>query len=515
MRISTPPDEFYAEIVQLVGDFCDEHLTPDYREYCLDLATTIRNEHAELLSTGRAQTWAAGIVYTAARENSLFYATDDTRMSAPELARRLGVTQATAGQRSNDIMDALGTRLNPPAFDEQIPAISEMLRMIALAADQFGPPSRVRSLRPEIADGIERAEGPAGFGYRVVGGPPAASVLEPPLLDPEWIGLWHITDMGLWDASYFNAETQAFIGIDEDGSGGIQFGQVQGDIDGKVVEYQEFTRFEFTWFGIDMVHPAFGSGWMQDLDDGGFIGELRLHAEYDSTFTAEKRASEWGDDDGDVGAWEDGSADAMDAAALMDAPPQCVYQIKVTLRGIKPPIWRRVLLLDDTPLDGLHTIIQAVMGWYDSHLHQFIANDVFYEMARREEDGDFSFPFFHERRPETGVPLSSVLSATGKKIRYEYDFGDGWDHDVLLEKILPLEDGADYPVCTHGRRACPPEDCGGPWGYRQLLETLDDPTDSDHEGMLDWTGGPIDPDEFDLDAVNSALRYRTSRKRGR
>ena len=529
-------DERFAEVAQLLVAFCDEHLDSDYRGYCVELAEELRDDHPKLITAGRAMTAAAGIIYTAARDNSLFDGSFDPHITAPDLAQKLGVSQATAGQRSNEIMRALGTKPEPPivrmleagfadvhssSFAKVVgparsgaapAAFDDLLDMLTQAVDQVGPPSRARNMRPEVVSELRRLQDETGPNRRVVGGPPAPSTLEAIHVGPEWTGLWHITDMSLWEESYFNAVRKAFVGIVDDGSGLFCFGEVEAEIDGKVVEYQEFTRFEFTFVGVDGMHPVFGSGWMQQADEGGFVGQLRLHAEYGSTFTARKHSSEWDGDSTVLGEWDaEDAADAMDAAALMDVAPPGVYQIKVTLRSIRPPIWRRVLLLDNTPLDELHTIIQSVMGWHGGHLHQFVADDVVFEMRGQDDHFDFGLGMFQESRPETGVPLSSVLSTVGSKMRYEYDFGDGWEHDVLLEKVLPIEDGAQYPVCIKGKRACPPEDCGGPWGYRQLLETLADPNDSDHEDMLDWLGGPVDPEEFDLDHVNTLLERPTER----
>lgn len=88
---------------------------------------------------------------------------------------------------------------------------------------------------------------------------------------------------------------------------------------------------------------------------------------------------------------------------------------------------------------------------------------------------------------------------------YEYDFGDGWEHQILLEKLLPFDDAQALPICVKGKRACPPEDCGGIFGYADLLRTLADPTDPEHQEMLEWLGGPLDPEAFDIDDTNQAL----------
>ena len=113
------------------------------------------------------------------------------------------------------------------------------------------------------------------------------------------------------------------------------------------------------------------------------------------------------------------------------------------------------------------------------------------------------------------MSLQQVVSRVKDKLIYEYDFGDSWEHELLVEKILPLEEGKRYPVCLTGKRACPPEDCGGIWGYASLLEAIRDPEHPEHEEMVDWVGGEFDPEAFDLDEVNRELQNLTSPAVGR
>ena len=179
-----------------------------------------------------------------------------------------------------------------------------------------------------------------------------------------------------------------------------------------------------------------------------------------------------------------------------------VYQLKVTLRDSKPPIWRRIQVTSDTRLSILHRVLQVVMGWEGAHLHQFMAHGMYYGTPHP----DFGF----EVKNEQQVPLQQVVSRPKDKLMYEYDFGDSWEHELLVEKILPLEAGKRYPLCLTGKRACPPEDCGGVWGYASLLEAIRDPAHPEHEEMVDWVGGEFDPEAFDLDEVNSELQDLTS-----
>jgi hypothetical protein len=180
--------------------------------------------------------------------------------------------------------------------------------------------------------------------------------------------------------------------------------------------------------------------------------------------------------------------------------PAPVYQIKVSLRGAKPPIWRRLLVPGDMKLNHLHQTILATFGWCGGHLHAF---DTPYG-----EFGDPDPEFGH--RADSSVVLEQVAPAVKDKIRYTYDFGDDWDHQILVEKVTPADPAVEYPVCTGGRRAAPPDDCGGIWGYQELIEILADPDHAEHAERLDWLGlddaSHFTPDAFDVDEVNLRLR---------
>jgi hypothetical protein len=179
---------------------------------------------------------------------------------------------------------------------------------------------------------------------------------------------------------------------------------------------------------------------------------------------------------------------------------ETVYQLKVTLKGSKPPIWRRILIDPNTRLDQLHRILQDVMGWYDYHLHQFAVGRTLYGVP--EPDFDFG----PETLNEKSFTLGRLAPRAKARLIYEYDFGDGWEHELLVEKLLPADPAGRYPICVAGARACPPEDCGGVWGYADLLETIKDPSNPEHDEMLQWLGGRFDPEAFDLDAVNRLLK---------
>jgi len=173
-----------------------------------------------------------------------------------------------------------------------------------------------------------------------------------------------------------------------------------------------------------------------------------------------------------------------------------VYQLKVTLRHVRPPIWRRIQVTGDTNLQRLSYVLQTVMGWHGGHLHEF---DVFgdpYGDAQALEG---------EVLDERSVTLGQLITSEKEKFRYMYDFGDSWDHDILVEKILPVEKGAHYPICLTGKRACPPEDCGGVPGYEELLEILRDPSHPEHDEKFDWLPGDFDSEKFDIEWVNRRL----------
>jgi Plasmid pRiA4b ORF-3-like protein len=178
-----------------------------------------------------------------------------------------------------------------------------------------------------------------------------------------------------------------------------------------------------------------------------------------------------------------------------------IFQIKVSLNGSKPKIWRRLLLEPGTELSNLHIIIQIAMGWENSHLHQFIKNRKYY--LEPMDDG-----MLEDMGAEdySGMTVAGLLKGEKDKMVYEYDFGDGWEHDVVLEKILPFDEKVDYPTCTAGKMNCPPEDCGGVWGYSDMLEILKDPGHEEYEDYLDWIGGEFDPNYFDKDKVNKLLK---------
>ncbi len=184
----------------------------------------------------------------------------------------------------------------------------------------------------------------------------------------------------------------------------------------------------------------------------------------------------------------------MAKRAVKITPITEIYQLKVTLRGSKPPIWRRIQVASHITLGKLHDIIQTVMGWEGGHLHAFELWGEQYSTPGMDLD----------MLNEDLVRLNQV-GGVKTKFSYEYDFGDGWEHQIVVEKVLPPVEGQQYPICVKGKRACPPEDCGGIWGYEEMVQIMADPNHPEYEERLEWLGEEFDPEAFDLDAVNQLL----------
>ena len=174
------------------------------------------------------------------------------------------------------------------------------------------------------------------------------------------------------------------------------------------------------------------------------------------------------------------------------------YQIQIELKGVKPKVWRRVLLPSNLYLTDLHEIIQATMGWTDTHLHQFTRNGIYYVPSIQKDEiwGDDDGVAYEE------IKISDLLKNEKDKIVYEYDFGDGWEHNIILEKKLPYDKNAQDVICIKGKNNCPPEDCGGVWGYANMLEILKQPEHEEHENYIEWLGEEFDPTYFDKDEIN-------------
>lgn len=172
-----------------------------------------------------------------------------------------------------------------------------------------------------------------------------------------------------------------------------------------------------------------------------------------------------------------------------------VFRLRIAIRRIRPPIWRRVQVPGTLSLAGFHEVIQTLFGWTDTHLHWF-----------RIGGKSFGQPddFDEAVADEDSITLARALGERVRRFSYVYDFGDDWVHDIVVEKVAS-NSGFDRPLCLAGRRRRPPEDCGGPLGYERLLAALRNPRPREHAELRESVGGRFDPEAFDLAAVNGAL----------
>jgi hypothetical protein len=188
---------------------------------------------------------------------------------------------------------------------------------------------------------------------------------------------------------------------------------------------------------------------------------------------------------------------------LMKIPTAQIYQLKIQLEDTDPPLWRRILVPGDINLGQLHKVIQAAMGWTNMHMHEFLIDGEGYSDPEAE---------LEDLRNELRYRLSQVAPPTRRSFHYMYDFGDGWEHKIVVEKIAGMDKRyPGHPICLAGARACPPEDSGGPGGYEEFLEAIANLKHQRHNEMLDWNGGDgdlqlFDPELFDLDEINDILK---------
>lgn len=186
-----------------------------------------------------------------------------------------------------------------------------------------------------------------------------------------------------------------------------------------------------------------------------------------------------------------------------------IYQLKVTLYEVEPPVWRRLLVPGDLTFGQLHLVLQEAMGWQNCHLHEFEIGD--------RRIGEPSDEWSNDLQPddERRIRLAKGLPEVGASFLYKYDFGDGWKHEILVEKLDAHDPRVAYPLCIAGARACPPEDCGAASGYHQLLIKLADAQDEEHDHMVAWVGGLFDPAGFDVNRTNAAIRGIRQLRRAR
>jgi hypothetical protein len=181
--------------------------------------------------------------------------------------------------------------------------------------------------------------------------------------------------------------------------------------------------------------------------------------------------------------------------------PTRVYQLLLTLQDVRPLVWRRLLVPESLTLAKLDRVIQSAMGWTNSHLHEFRIGGLCYGVP--DPDWDDEVPILSDRRFRLGQVLEDGVS----EFIYLYDFGDGWTHRVVVERVLPFDpEMTGWPMCLGGANSCPPEDVGGTSGYEEFLQAIRDVDHPEHPDMWRWNGGPFDPTSFDMNAVNQAIR---------
>lgn len=181
-----------------------------------------------------------------------------------------------------------------------------------------------------------------------------------------------------------------------------------------------------------------------------------------------------------------------------------IVQIKITLQDTKPVIWRRIQVKKNITFFELHNTIQIAMGWKNSHMFEFRGNgysiclpdEMYSEMSMGEEIHDV-----------IETKLSSILKEVNQTLEYEYDFGDGWEHEILVEKFLPIDTSVRYPNCIDGGMNCPPEDCGGTHGFYYLMSVIKDKKHPEHNETIEWLDGGYNPNEFDLEETNKRLLF--------
>jgi hypothetical protein len=184
-------------------------------------------------------------------------------------------------------------------------------------------------------------------------------------------------------------------------------------------------------------------------------------------------------------------------ASRRRTPSKTAFQLSISLMDLTPTIWRRLLVPGEIKLSRLHAIFQAAMGWEDYHLHYFEIEGQRYGVPDPEWENDDI--------DEETVTFPDLV-ASRARFFYEYDFGDSWRHEVVVESMDPVPLILKFATCIDGQRACPPEDCGGTHGYRDLLEAIGDPDHEKHADYVDWAGRAFDPEAFDLAIVNCALQ---------
>lgn len=200
----------------------------------------------------------------------------------------------------------------------------------------------------------------------------------------------------------------------------------------------------------------------------------------------------------DIGATKQPRRKTATRASGNTSPSSDVLELEISLDNIQPKIWRRVQIDPNTTFLELHYIIQFALGWTNSHLHRFLTDDELVCIGVPYLMDDSPYEFLDSQ----AIYVSDFIQNPGDQLQYEYDFGDGWMHTLTLLQRIPSERHRTIPVVADGARACPPEDCGGIWGYQQMVEALKKPRSSEAQSYKAWLGYVYKPEHFDLEAVN-------------
>ena len=200
------------------------------------------------------------------------------------------------------------------------------------------------------------------------------------------------------------------------------------------------------------------------------------------------------------------------AGGAIDFNAKLLWQVTITIAHIEPAIWRRLLLPEDLNFAQLHEVIQAAFGWTDSHLHQFVVGGIVIGAPEFDETGGNRYRTFEAS--EVFLRDLDLLHWGAAKILYQYDFGDGWHHWITLDRQLAEAAGETYPLLIDGRRSAPPEDSGGPHGYMNFLQAWRNPEHENHRSMRRWAGRRFDPEAFDQEKTQTAIRWGLRRCRG-
>lgn len=214
-----------------------------------------------------------------------------------------------------------------------------------------------------------------------------------------------------------------------------------------------------------------------------------------------RRGGPWRRSESDVEQSSQGPL-AVVGLVRVEPPRQTVLQLRLALLYVEPEVWRRLLVPGGVRLHRLHEMFQAGMGWTDSHLHNFRIGDELYGMQFDD--------YADEELDETTVTVTGTVGKIDRFF-YDYDFGDGWEHEIVVEETTSFPFGLKYAVCLEGARACPPENVGGPPGYEEFRKVISDPSHRDFERITAWSGGSFDPAVFSLAECNIALQRLSSR----